>query len=712
MQLFIEQSSFKTIYSSSPKLVIADCDRHVWEKININNEFDVYIFKIDPKLGSGYLIGSNTEVAENELLESIIAPNFFSGAIAFSDAGKQKLTKLINWWSSKSIPQSIPKLIVIDRKQQAAQLQANFWQQMYQTMAQQDRDTSERIATLQRQYLGLRKLHEDMQNAFSTVEAYLSQAKLPPIQLVFDTPIIDKSVDPLQINNSNSPILKQLLPVSYRGLAAIELHIDKQYPEARGDLIVSLKACEDKTANTVWKIPYQHLSPGWWNLDLPYIDLGRKRDVELIIEWQTRISPAPSLSLGKQQPILESRAYNDEITLENSLAIRIWQGLPGTRKVTSPYLISTNYQEKMQPQLGYLGQRAMAAAQEVTPNLPTDAFSHIQVLDNGAKIVTHPRADGTATIAMLPYCFPATANRLTASVITNHEAAGIIEYAIAIIKPEVEPKQALSHNLAEAFSDWIAVEANTPREITIDLTRSVAVNCHIVIAARFPQNSPSDFAWAHWINFYSAIAHSDSLIQTAEPARLKEDKANNSKTIDPQSVKPISTSITENIPSQTIETEARELTRDSAPVRLRDASVGSLQTEFNRVQLIERENKIQVHPVRDEDTIAIVANAIAPNVTKVRSTVCTENEAASAIEYAIAVIAEDDNTSARLAISSPTSALGFSGWQLVEANTLQNIDLNLNVPTKDICHLVLATRLPEHGNQSNAHARWINIEFD
>ena len=70
MQLFIEQSSFKTIYSSSPKLVIADCDRHVWEKMNINNEFDVYIFKIDPELESGYLIGSNTEIAEVKLLES------------------------------------------------------------------------------------------------------------------------------------------------------------------------------------------------------------------------------------------------------------------------------------------------------------------------------------------------------------------------------------------------------------------------------------------------------------------------------------------------------------------------------------------------------------------------------------------------------------------------------------------------------------------
>ena len=666
MQLFIEQSHFKTVYSSSPKLIVADCDRHIWEKIDINDEFDVYFLKIDSKLESGYLVGSNTKVAEIELLESVIAPNFFLAAIAFSEAGKQELTKLIDWWSSKSIPQSIPQLIIIDEPE-AAQLRSDFWRQMYLRVAQQNLDTSKRIATLQRQYLGLRKLHEDMQNAFSTVEAYLSKAKLPPIQLAFDTPLTDKSVEPFEINNSHSLILKQLLPVSSRGLAAIELHIARTDPEARGDLIVSLKACEDKTANTVWQIPYQQLSPGWRGLDLPHIDLGRKRDVELIVEWQTKIGSAPSLSLSKQQPILESRAYNDEITLENSLAIRIWQGLPGTRKVTSPYL------QKTQSKLGYLGQRAMATAREVTPNLPTDAFEHIQVLDNGAKILTHPRADGTATIAMLPYCFPATANRLTASVITNHEAAGTIEYAIAVIKPEVEPKQAFSHSLAEAFSDWIAIEANTPREITLDLACPVAINCHIVIAARFPQNSPSDFAWAQWLNFCSAIAPLDSSLQTAKA------KASSSKNV---------------------------------ILQLRDASPASMPSEFSRVQLIERENKIQVYPVKNEDTIAVIANAIAPNITKVKSTVCTENAAASPVEYAIAVITDDNDASARLAIASPTSALGFSGWQRVEANTLQNINLNLDVPTKDIGHLVLATRLPKHGSQSNAYARWINIEFD
>ena len=92
---------------------------------------------------------------------------------------------------------------------------------------------------------------------------------------------------------------------------------------------------------------------------------------------------------------------------------------------------------------------------------------------------------------------------------------------------------------------------------------------------------------------------------------------------------------------------------NSTQIQLRDASIPLSQSAFSKVQLLEKENKIQVHPTKDGDTIAVVANAIASKVTKVRSTVCTENQAASVIKYAIAIIADDDNTLARLAIASP-----------------------------------------------------------
>ncbi len=84
----------------------------------------------------------------------------------------------------------------------------------------------------------------------------------------------------------------------------------------------------------------------------------------------------------------------------------------------------------------------------------------------------------------MPYCFPPTANQLTASIITDHPKAGIIEYAIAIIEPEIDPKTALDRDTALGFSDWIEVEPNVHRQITLDLPTSATQHCHIVIATR------------------------------------------------------------------------------------------------------------------------------------------------------------------------------------------------------------------------------------
>ncbi len=121
------------------------------------------------------------------------------GLFAFSKAGKEDSTELLDWWKYKNSGQLVPNLIELDISEDAAKLQKEFWQQMYVQRSKENHSIVQRLTTLQRQYLNFRKLHEEMQNAFSTVEDYLSQAKLPPIQLAFDTHITDKIVEPSKI---------------------------------------------------------------------------------------------------------------------------------------------------------------------------------------------------------------------------------------------------------------------------------------------------------------------------------------------------------------------------------------------------------------------------------------------------------------------------------------------------------------------------------
>ncbi len=676
IQLFTDQSNLQKIYSSSSKIIVSAQDKHIFLNIlDISIPIDIYEFRFEQQSRKGTIVPIYNE-STNNLVRMQLAPSFCLGMLVFCEAGKEELVELARWWSARSSESSVPPLIKLNTERETAALQAEFWQHMYARMTEQTFAIAERVATLQKQYLGLRTLHENLQNAFAAVEDYLSQAKLPSLQLVFDNQPTKKFVEPIHLVDSNCLTLKQLLPVASRGIAVVELHVGKKNHKAVGYLTVQLRACEDETCFAKWQIPYPQLPDGWLSLDLPSIDMGRKRDVELVIEWNTSVGPAPCLSLAQIQPIPEVRAYSNEVALEQSLAFRIWNGLPGTRKVTSPYLLETNnaLNDAETVNLGYLGQGAMAKVKEVTSNLPTDEFAHIEVINDGAKILTHPRPNGIPTIAMLPFCFPPGADILTATVATEHKEASIIEYAVAIIDSESDPKTCLNEGAALAFSGWVAVEPNIPRQISLELTFAIKEFCHIVIAARLAEGSLPYYGWAHWLNFCTS-------------SRLQE------RVISVETTKVVTKSV--------------------AKAKLRDASlkIKLPQNDFARVQEVENSGKIQVHPSYDSETVGILPCVVPKETIKVKTIVCTENEEASAVEYAVAIIESDSDARARLAVTSSETALAFSGWHRVEPNDLYQINVELPYPTEENYHLVLATRLPEDGYQRYAWARWLDFNY-
>lgn len=131
---------------------------------------------------------------------------------------------------------------------------------------------------------------------------------------------------------------------------------------------------------------------------------------------------------------------------------------------------------------------------------------------------------------------------------------------------------------------------------------------------------------------------------------------------------------------------------------------------FAKVQKLKDGKKIQVHPSSEGETIGVLTDYLKVGTVGVKSTVCTENTQACAVEYAVAVIDKDNDVAARLAVTSPEFALAFSGWHRVEPNNPYSIDLELPHALDKNCHLVLATRLPEDGYQANAWARWLDFD--
>ena len=307
-KVFTSKQYLEKLYSSSVKLIVSSTDSKILDALQPIEEVDVYEFRYNNSLSYGVILPLAKEI--DELVEIQLAPSFCLGFLGFSKKGHQELELLITWWQEKFRQDRIPPMVELPSSEAKTALKAEFWQKMFLLAVEETGSIAKRISTLQRQFLELRSLHENMQNAFATVEDFLSQAKLQPIQLAFENLPSKGSSTSSPLNSSF--ILKQLLPVSSRGLAAIDLHIAKNYNYASGTLLVGLQIPEDRTYLAKWQIPYQNLPEDWLRLDLPHIDIGRKREVEMIVEWNTRIGPAPRLSLGGLQPIPEYQAYGNK----------------------------------------------------------------------------------------------------------------------------------------------------------------------------------------------------------------------------------------------------------------------------------------------------------------------------------------------------------------------------------------------------------------
>ncbi len=491
----------KSLYSANQKIIIAAKEAEKLKFLSLNSGVEFYQYKNSDQ--GGIITPINEENSSN-LVKINLVPNFVLGFLISSEQGKQELATLIKWWLESSNQKQIPSYLKLTNQENPLALKSEFWQLIFNKVSQENTNIAQRLARLQKQYWQLRSLYENTQNAFTAIESFLSQAKLPALQLTFENAASREIMTPKPTQNPHQ--LKQLLPLPGSGLATIEIHIAKIYPRTMGKLNVSVVQTDDDTALGQWSIPYENLREGWLSLELPTIAILPKNDVELRIEWHTNIGPAPSLFLGELQPVPQFRTYADGNYLPRSLALRLWTGLPGSRKVMSPYSIYTpEAQTKAKPlaQFGYLGETTISQIVEITPNLPTESFKHICINQDLNKILTHPRDEGL-TMAMLPFSFPPGATHLSATVITEKAEANVIEYGMALIEAGMNPKtccQEQSPELNVAFSGWITVNPLEQRQIKLAVSPAENKFYHIVIATKVPQGSSSKLGWAYWLNF-------------------------------------------------------------------------------------------------------------------------------------------------------------------------------------------------------------------
>jgi hypothetical protein len=496
--IMTDQATSQTIYNGDLKVIIPAVDtQSLLEILGDDGSTTIYTCERAGRHGAVeiYRAGVARGAAATPLR---YPPTFCLALIAASSAGKHQLEALRHAWSLGA-EGFVPEVTFIHSTGGRDAASAAVHRALFEAIAQTHGASAARLLVLQRQYAAFRAVHDQLQNAFDTVESFLARTQLAPTWVAFACEPSETAVGP---PNPGDPFqITQLLPLPSQGLAAVELHATPADIAAEGSLRVNLETCEDSRTLGEWAIPYQSVPDGWIFLDLPEIDIAPRQSVLLTAIWDAQSGISPKLSLTALQPVPESRiqiAGNGHG--ERSLALRLHIGLPGSRRVVHPFHVGV----MTQPHIGRLGRRLpQSVLRRIAEVDPLPGGEPLVRLFEDASGIELRSVNGTPTVAKLPGALPAGARRLTATIKTEDPDGPLVEYALLALDSQGGYKHVLEKGRATGdgggFSGWLPIHPAFATQLHLDLPEPSTEPLDLYLAARVAAGEEAECARAQWL---------------------------------------------------------------------------------------------------------------------------------------------------------------------------------------------------------------------
>ena len=488
-----------SIYNGEPKVIVPAGDlRTATEVWRLGGRLAIYVCERSGRRGCFEIYRAGAPRGPTRIPLNH-PPTFCLALLAVSPAGKRDLDALRETWSVGA-EGFLPGATCVDLAD-GPDAPASVHRSLFEAIADAYGSSAARLLVLRRQYTAFRIVHDQLQNAFDTVENFLGRSQLPPIWLAFACEPSDMTFGP---GAPDEPFhLSQLLPIPSQGLAAVELHAVAAAADASGALSVAITTCEDARVLGEWSIPYAAVPDGWIFLDLPEIDIAPRQSVSLTAVWNTESGKPPLLSLTSLQPVPEARVSlaRGEAS-QRSLALRLHIGLPGSRRVAHPYHVGVRHQ----PHVSRLGRRLAPSALRGCAELDRVPGREplVTVIEDSAAIEVRPE-NGSMTVAKLPGALPAGARRLTATVKTEDADGPLVEYALLALGPRGGYRQVLTRGRLSGghggFSGWLAVHPDFATQIHLARPEPADNPLDLYLATRLAKGQAGICAQARWLEF-------------------------------------------------------------------------------------------------------------------------------------------------------------------------------------------------------------------
>ncbi|MFG1411945.1 DUF6212 domain-containing protein [Xanthobacter sp. VTT E-85241] len=355
-----------------------------------------------------------------------------------------------------------------------------------------------------------RKDFEVQHLKFSALETYIQQAGVKLVrQRMFVAPDRLTNGSAMVVDVAASAI-RQLLPVSSKGVCAIDLLVRFSGGETGGSLKAALYLGDSAEAHATWVIPIPDVvgqKEDWITLSLPQALDGMSRSAILHLEVQGGSSSA--VSLGASRIIANERycpygAGSGHVVGNRPIAMRIWQAPPGFITPRLPNVVLAE---------------ALPTAVETSCRVPPTSLQRVEMLLTAAElpnfaevvfhsgeeqITVHPPQKGIC-IGVLKDLVPAAAMSVSAKGFVASERAQPVEFALVV----AEADQAAGVPWSEVpqltnvvdWSGWRAVAPTQPHQLSVFLTpeeRSGHPPRTLFLLTRMEQNRSNAFAWARF----------------------------------------------------------------------------------------------------------------------------------------------------------------------------------------------------------------------
>jgi Family of unknown function (DUF6212) len=338
----------------------------------------------------------------------------------------------------------------------------------------------------------LRRSYDSLQTAFSRLEQFVTVNHLQQLILEYESDRITSFWKPQPSANK----LIQLLPVLSSRLSYFELYFQTPLNPGPGALHLALRLEPAGRLLQEWAVGYGDILNGWNSFSLAGV-VGEPDEVVLECTW-TDVTGAPALGLSAPHWDTPYALFEVEAEPSPSIGVRIWSGLPGLR---GPHLANAAREIGKSPvRIAMLPPDELIGATQFkfAASVERD-YDSVCYLEKAGRLLVHPHAD-VPTIAMLPSPLPEGISEASADVTIATAETRDIEYAMAVLGPEVSP-DALFTGSGEpcvGFSGWQLVTGQQRQRLVARLDRPAERGMRLFLATRLPPGSPEAGAWGTW----------------------------------------------------------------------------------------------------------------------------------------------------------------------------------------------------------------------